>query len=343
MSVEFRKITRPSKVLNPLNEFREDTINIETRFDPLTDERCDLLEFRFALPREADVTPIISKSPEARCPFCPANVRTVTPTFQPGLFPEGRLQRGQAWLIPNLAPWAEHNPLVVLSEQHYVPIVDLTPRMLADAFLLAQTYYCRIQEIEHKPGYWSVGWNYMPPSGGSQIHPHLQVIGQTLPSPLEEKVILASATYHRQNVSIFWQDLVEKERILGERYLGDIGRTSWLMNYVSRSWLFEVLTIFNERPTLEDISEDDWIAFGNGLQKVLRYMYTKGLYSFNLCLYSGNRDTKNHLYTYSRLVPRFLYSPVQAADASLGRILHDWCFIFWKPEEVCTELKPYFD
>ena len=71
-------------------------------------------------------------------------------------------------------------------------------------------------------------------------------------------------------------------------------------------------------------------------------MDAKGLYSFNLSLYPGNSETKSHFYTYSRLVPRFLYSPIEAADTSLGRILHDWCFIFWKPEDVCAELKSCF-
>ena len=342
MDIDFRKITQYCTVLNPLKEFREDTVSIEVRFDPLTGERCDFTEFRLAMPHKIDLAPLVAKSLERGCPFCLPNVHSVTPLFPASLFPEGRLQRGQAWLIPNLAPWAEHNPLVVVSEQHHVPLIDFDLPLLVNAFALSQSYYRRIEEMDSKLRYWSIGWNYMPPSGGSQVHPHLQIFGQVLPTPLDEKVFSASTQYQQQNSSSFWHDLIEEEQRIGERYLGNIGQTTWLVNYVSRSWLFEVLTVFRDCPTLGDVSEDDWAAFGSGLMKVFRYLDTKGLYSFNLVLYSGNEVTKDHFCTYARLVPRFLYSPVQAADASLGRILHDWCFVFWNPEEVCTEMKPYF-
>jgi galactose-1-phosphate uridylyltransferase len=344
MAVEFRKEMRYcATLLNPLKEFKEDTVTIETRFDPLTGERCDLCSFRVGLPEKMDLSPMIAKSLERGCPFCPNYVGKVTPMFPPSLIPEGRLHRGQAWLIPNIAPWAEHNPLVIISEQHFVPMADFSPAMLTDAFLLSKAYYDKVKERDDKSRYWSVGWNYMPPSGGSQVHPHLQIIGQTIPSPLEERVFLASEKYRQENGAGFWQDLIEKERELGERYLGDIGNTTWLVNYVSRSWLFEVLTIFRERPTLDDITEEDWIAFADGLCRILKYMDAKEIWSLNLVLYFGMRETSNHFWTYSRLVPRFLYSPVQATDASIGRILHDWCSVFWQPEEICAELKPYFE
>jgi len=342
MTIEFKKVTHYSTLLNPLKEFKEDTLAIEVRFDPLTGERCDFLNFRMPFPKKIDLGPMIAKSLENGCPFCPGYVNTVTPKFPPSIFPEERLNRGQAWLIPNLIPWAEHNPLVIISEQHYVPLNSFSPTMIVDAFLLFQTYCARIDELQNKARYWSAGWNYMPPSGGSQIHPHFQVIGQTIPTPLEEKVLSASAEYHRKNHSLFWQDLIEKEQRLDERYLGDIGQTSWLVNYVSRSWLFEVVTIFRERPTIHEITREDWLAFADGLRRVMSYMDTQELWSFNLVFYSGIKDASGHYWTHSRLVPRFLYSPLQASDVSIGRILHDWCFLLWQPEEICTELKPYF-
>ena len=343
MAIEFRKVMQYSKILNPLKEFKEDILAIEIRFDPLTGERCDLCTFRLALPKKTDLNPIISKSLERGCPFCPNHVNTITPKFPTSLFLEGRLHRGQACLIPNLTPWFEHNPLAIISKQHYVPLTGFPQTMLVDALMLCQTYYNRVEELESKPRYWSVGWNYMPPSGGSQIHPHLQVAGHTMSSPLEGKVLTASAKYYQKNRSLFWRDLIEKERELGERYLGDIGQTTWLVNYVSRSWLFEILTIFRERPTFHDITEEDWLAFTDGLQRVMSYMDVKEIWSFDLVVYSGMKEANSYSWTYSRLVPRFLYSPIQASDVSIGRVLYDWCFLVWRPEEVCAELKPYFE
>lgn len=342
MTIEFRKTMQYCNVLNPLKEFKEDIITIETRFDPLTGDRCDF-PLRPATPQKIDQLPIVNKSIELGCPFCIPNVYKVTPKFPPALFPEGRVNRGQAWLVPNLAPWTEHNPIIVVSEQHYVPFRDFNSRMLADAFMLSQDYFNRVGEMGNGPRYKSVIWNYMPPAGGSQIHPHLQMIGQSMPSPIESKIFSASAAYKKQNSSIFWQDLIEEEKRLGERYLGDTGQATWLVNYVSRNWLFEIVAIFRERYTISDLSEEDWISFGDGLEKVFQYMDDKGLYSFNLSFYSGTDETTDHFYTYVRIIPRSLFSPVLAADVAAGRLLHDWCFGFLKPEDVCAEAKPYFD
>ena len=121
-----------------------------------------------------------------------------------------------------------------------------------------------------------------------------------------------------------------------------MGQTNWLVNFVSHGWLFEVMAIFRERSTILDLTEHDFADFAEGLKRVFSYMDSKGIYSFNLNIYSGTSETAGHFWTYTRVVPPFIYSPVEASDTAVGRILHDWCFAFWNPEEVCTELKPYF-
>ena len=71
MTIEFKKTPQSSTILNPLKEFQEDTLTIETRFDPLTGERCDYCGFRVALPQKIDFDSLVAKSLEKDCPFCP--------------------------------------------------------------------------------------------------------------------------------------------------------------------------------------------------------------------------------------------------------------------------------
>ena len=107
-----------------------------------------------------------------------------------------------------------------------MPLAGFSSEMLTDAFLQAQAYNRRVKDHDPEIDYWSIGWNYMPPAGGSQVHPHLSVLGQFLPTPLEEKVFSASKRYQELNGSIFWKALIEKEKESHERYLADIGQTS---------------------------------------------------------------------------------------------------------------------
>ena len=343
MTIEFKSISVASTILNPLKEFREDRIEMEIRYDPLLGERCDLCHFALSPSKRTDLKPIIEKSLERACPFCPELVNKFTPKFLPGIFPEGRINRGEAWLIPNIFPWTLHNPLVVVSSNHFVGMKGFHPVMLTDAMRLSQRYMSRIREIGEEVDYWSIGWNYMPPSGGSQVHPHLQVMGQNHPTPLEEKVINASRDYHERYGGVYFKDLVKKEKELGLRYLGDTGDVSWIVNFVSRSWLFEIIAVFHGTGTILELSPEELNDFSEGLIRVFNYCDSKNLYSFNLNIYSCNEKTRDYLPTYARFVPRFLYSPVHAADASIGRILHDWCFMFMRPEDVCKEMRPLFE
>ncbi|MFH2013132.1 MAG: hypothetical protein ABIJ37_10615 [Pseudomonadota bacterium] len=261
----------------------------------------------------------------------------------PSLFPEGRINKGEAWLIANLFPWGTHNPLIVVSSNHFVGINEFHPVMLTDAMSITQSYIRRVEEMDGEVNHWSIGWNYMPISGSSQLHPHLQVIGQNHPTPMEEKVINASRDYHKRYAGVYFKNLVKKEKELGLRYLGDTGDVSWIVNFVSRNFLFEIIAVFNDTGTIMEFSPKEFNDFSEGLLKVLNYCDSKNLYSFNLVIYSCNEKTRDYLPTYARFIPRFNFSPLQTSDANLGSILHDWSCMFLRPEDVCKEMKPLFE
>ena len=98
----------------------------------------------------------------------------------PDLVPEGRVQRGEAVVFPNLSPYDEHSAVAVMCREHFISPSGFTPGILSDAFRACIDYF---DHFAHFPGtdFPLVCWNYMPAAGSSQVHPHLQVYATDVP------------------------------------------------------------------------------------------------------------------------------------------------------------------
>ncbi len=341
MPIEFKRMVKESRFLDPRGDFEESSLPFEIRTDPLTGEKCVICEYRWAMPEKPDLSELISKSLERGCPFCPQSVDKVTPKFPRGLVPEGRIHLGEAWVIHNIMPYAEYSAITTISNQHFIGIADFTEEMLTNSLLASQIYLSKVFAYDSKMRYCSINWNYMPLSGAGQLHPHLQIIAGEFPSTYQQQMLDASQRYYEGNSTNFWSDLIAEEKKLNERYLGTIGNTQWLVNFTSRSWVLEVMTIFQGKESILMLSEQDFNDFAHGINNVLKYLGDQNFYSFNLALYSG-LPGGDYFWVNSRIVPRFLAPPLGAADTSYGRILHDWLFCFRKSEDICGELEGYF-
>jgi hypothetical protein len=71
-------------------------------------------------PLPLNLTELNQEDLRARCPFCPHSREQVTPKFLPDLIPEGRLGRGEALVIPNIAPYDSISAVTVVTRQHFV-------------------------------------------------------------------------------------------------------------------------------------------------------------------------------------------------------------------------------
>ena len=127
----------------------------------------------------------------AFCPFCPENVLKVTPCFPPEIVPEGRMTRGDMVLFPNLAPYDSLGAVATLGSEHFIPMTAIEPERIVNGFSLAMDFFRRVQDLNHPEAvYHIINWNYMPASGSSLIHTHLQVFstssapGRWKPTPV---------------------------------------------------------------------------------------------------------------------------------------------------------------
>lgn len=342
MDIEFRSSEDSARVLDPRQNFAEITCPFEVRSDPLLGDQCRLLLFRFTWkPLKPDLSALMSRSLPENCPFCPQNLTDKAARFVPDLLPQGKLSRGEATVIPNLAPYNKYGAVAIISQAHFLDMAGFHHDLLTDAFELSLDYIRRCVAQDQSARYLSISWNYMPQAGAGQLHPHIQVQPDSIPFNYERRLYQASKAYMEHQGSVFFHDLVQKERSLGQRYVGTTGRIAWLTPYVPVGIMPDVQGVFQERESILDLTSNDISDMVTGLLHVLHYFDEQGYYAFNLAIISGLAGEK-HTWTTVRIVPRVPIPPLDASDHHQMSSIHDEPWVARLPEEVCLEIKKRF-
>jgi len=343
MAIEFEKELLYFRILDSTKDFQENLLPFERRGDPLTGQTSIVCIAPFRRPlSKPDLSGLIERSLAAGCPFCPQAIDKFAMKFPPDFIPEGRIHLGESCVFPQALPIAPYGAVTVLSSQHFIGLSDFAEEVLTNGFSACQVYLRRVSEYDPRANYHSILWNYMPPSGGSQIHPHLQPLADYAPSNSMRELLEASQRYYQSNGKNFWSDLIAKEIGLGERHIATIGDVNWLCSFapkVPRG--IEVIAIFQGKSSLLDLSEQDWQHFSQGLKMFFRYISDRDLYSFNLCIYSGTGG-EDYFWTHAKITPRTAGAVVNNSDISAYQLLLQRPFSLTPPEDICKELREYF-
>ncbi|MDP6100874.1 MAG: hypothetical protein QGH66_05580 [Dehalococcoidia bacterium] len=345
MPIEFKKANYEFTYLDPRQDFTESPISLEARFDPLTGEVTNIYgsQFRSYLPglSKTDLSLVVEKSLKLGCPFCPESIDQMTPRFPERFIKEGRIERGEARVFPNMMPYAPHCAIGLFSRQHFYELPDLPPRLLADGLAASLSYLTRVGEYDPAVRFANISWNHLPPSGGSIIHPHLQVLASYGPSNRHRELLRASREYFKENGTSYWGDLVAMEKEQGERYLGNTGRISWLTPFASRGRMLDVMAVFEGVETAHQLTQEVLEDFGTGMHSLFRYLDDRNMYSFNMSIYIGYQPDGG-FWCHARVVPRTLFPPMDISDVSFLELLHDQPGALRSPEETCAEMRPFF-
>lgn len=344
MGLRFERYAKITRYLDPRQDGREAQIVCEVRRDPLTGRSgrvAHVLGFEL---RQVDFSQMIADS-RAGCPFCPERIFTVTPRFPPDVVAEGRVRRGEAVVFPNLAPYDEHSAVVAMSQAHYVPMAEFTPALLRDSFDASLDYF-RLLRQQPRTEYTLIFWNYLPASGGTQIHPHLQIFATDTPGNAIEDELSASQRYLAAEGRSYWTDLIAEEERLGERFIARGAHTAWLSSFVSESLLADALVVFPAHRALLDLANDpnrDALdEFCRGLSQALAHLAAAGVYSFNLAWYSAAAGTDDDGFRlHARLSPRVYMTPrLWGTDTSALQHLYHEHFMLQTPEAAAASLRP---
>lgn len=313
----------------------------EVRFNPLTGESSRLI-FDSGVPlTPPDYTEIAKQTGGAKCPFCPDNLHKMTPIFPKEITTEGRITKGEAVAFPNLFPYSKHNGVVIFSGQHYVRLEEFTVEMIKNAFMAAQTYTQNVIAADEKAAYASINWNYLPPSGGSILHPHIQVIVSETATNYQALLDEKAAAYEAEYGQDYFMSLYETEKKLGERWIGEIGNVAWMHAYAPKSHN-EFVAILTKSHSIFDISEQDWLDFAQGIQAIFATLTEQGLASFNLVMnVSVDRNAKQPIHV--SLIPRFTIGLLNTSDINTFQAMHLEPLSFEVPEEVAAKARVHFE
>ena len=290
--IRFVKHIQKSVIHNPVMNNELDTQELEIRKDPLTGAQS---VFNSRLADKASIffgksdTALIERLAEqskVNCFICEDRWKRLTPTYPKDLIPEGRIQIGQAVLFPNIFPAAQIHGVVRVGEKHHVPLAEFDPATVADAFETALELARRLKATDSGVKYLTINGNYLGPAGASIAHPHFQVVGGDLPFTYLENIMNLSREYFQRHQSCFWNDLLEIEKAVDERYIGVTGPVEWLATF-SPSGSNEVLGILPERSHFLELDKDDVAGLAQGLVKVLGGYGGMGISTFNFSIYSG--------------------------------------------------------
>jgi UDPglucose--hexose-1-phosphate uridylyltransferase len=164
-------------------------------------------------------------------------------------------------------------------------------------------------------------------------------MGGDLPFTWTGIVLERCRRYFQEHGSSYWADLVDRERGLGERFVGDFGPLSLIASY-SPLGTNEVLGILRERRHFLELAEEDVQGLAAGFCRVLAGYHALGISTFNFAIYSGPLTrTEDSFRCYFRVVSRQnVYENYRTDDSFLQKLLR-YELILTPPEALASALR----
>jgi UDPglucose--hexose-1-phosphate uridylyltransferase len=327
-------------VADPSGKVGEVPFAVELRRDPLTGRSGRVAHFQGFRLLRPDLSAAIAAS-RLNCPFCEERVELVTPQLPEHPGRGARILVGDAVLFPNLSPYDRHSFVDVLTREHYLPPEEFLPHHLADGLRAAQQYFSELKP-NRRGTFFLVTWNYMPPAGATQVHPHLQGFATDRPGNLLEDEVRCSRAFHQRHGRSYWDLLVTEEERLQERFLARGEHSAWLTAFWSRSVLSDVLAVFQNCRSLLELTSEGLLEFARGLCACLTFLSAEGVAAFNLALYSApTGERRDHFRLHARLSPRIYFNPaILGSDTTAWHQLLDEPFMVRSPEALAAGLSP---
>jgi galactose-1-phosphate uridylyltransferase len=338
----FQKHTAAARIVLPDGENGHRPVEIRT--DPITGRTC-----RITYSRSAEREPGTEALPEpppaafdsANCPFCPQNIHAHTPRLAPDLCPQGRLQRGESILFPNLYPYGQYSAVSLMGPQHFVEIGTAAPHTYADCFLNSRDYLSRVQKIDPAAVHMAITQNHLPSAGGSLIHPHLQIQADRTAANYQRYLHRRAAQYRQQNDGPIFSAYLQCEIDNQERWIGTTGRWQWLSAFAPEGF-FEIWGILPGIASLWALTDDDWQALAEGVINTQKYYRSLGRNGYNLGLLfreDGSEDVEIRVI----IKVRANYAPWVRSDFTGFELILGDMATFTAPEQVAAEARPFWE
>lgn len=319
---------------------------VEYRFDPLTGHQTRINPARarrlMQSAASGDDGMAWIESTRDACPFCPEKLLASTPCFSADFCREGRIRSGDGCIFPNLQPFSQYHAVATLSVRHFLDLDRFDEQMIASSIKGSRDYFCAVHEYDHAACFPVYIWNYLPPSAGSIIHPHVQLMVEREPVP-ELKLILDRAKqYFEVTGSNYWDDLVDAERNNLQRYVGVIGMVHLITSFAPRGFR-EVTAILPGVSSFNNLDDDRVSALAGCFSRILTCYKAMGVGSFNLVSFSAAPDEVLPYFTlHFKMVSRPYPRQVYTNDSGPFERFYDIWVVDTLPEETAAGFRNYF-
>ena len=316
------------------------------RRDPLTGTSARILTgVKLQPPTRPDLTELTAKP--AFCPFDSEHLETATVPFPAELTPEGRIRQGRAVVVPNIMAYATHSAVGIYDPgRHFLDLDDLTPSIVGDALAGMVRHAQMVRRLDPTAVWSSVNANYLPPSGSSLVHPHLQSVHDACGLTGQRLLAEKSGAWHQAHGShgsygSYWAALADQEAG-GPRWIGHIGRVAWLTPFAPGGF-HEVWGLVSGAADVTELTEADTQALGQGLSQVLAAYRAWNLTSFNFAVIGGGPRAREHGYQVMlKVVTRSNPEPWYRSDVTYFEHLYGEALIDLSPEEVADGVRSRF-
>lgn len=339
MSIEFTVHEEFFTFHDPMQDGRLIDRKTEIRFDPLTGESSRIIYDPGAPFTPTDYTDLAKETEGAKCPFCSENIFSRTPTFPNEFVESGRIIINESVVFPNLFPYSKHNAVVRMCDQHFVKPSEFTAAMISQSFSAAHQYLRNVVTSDKQTKYASINWNYLPPSGGSILHPHIHVLASERPTNYQAKITRTSERFYDDHGVDFLSLLAKTEVELDKRFIGSIGSIDWMHAFAPKGHT-DFIGVF-EASSFDELTEEHWHELAESMLRFIRYFEMIGIGSFNLGLFipiGANEAERVHI----RLVPRFTSGVLDTSDSNVFNYLHDEPLCLRIPEHTTKDVAKFF-
>ncbi len=337
MEIKFERFHLQSDFLSPLKGFEKVSVPTEVRVDPLTRRRSRIITWALPPQEKFAFSKMVEQS--KGCIFCPENVLQKTPQFMKEISSEGRISIGGATGFPNLFPAGTYGNVVVLCRDHFLNLNQLTPEIYEEGLSVSVEIIRRSMIFDPDARYWQVSQNFLLPGGSSILHPHLQVIGDPLPTNEMGWLLDAGSSYYQRNGAHYWKDLIQIEKGLGKRYITRIGNVHWFVSFAPLGFN-EVCGSVEGHGSIITLRKEEIASLAAGIVSTLKYYDAKNLNSFNFSIYSISGETSHQLLI--RMISRTPFQPNYLNDCTSYEVLQSELTSNVFPEELCHEIRPFF-
>jgi UDPglucose--hexose-1-phosphate uridylyltransferase len=310
------------------------------RRDPLTGASARILTGVKLQPEtRPDLTELTARP--AFCPFDSEYLEKATFPFPPELTSEGRIRAGQAVVVPNIMAYATHSAVGIYDpDRHFLDLDELTPSLVGDALVAMVRHARAVRRLDPTAVWSSINANYLPPSGASLVHPHLQSAHDAHGLTGQRLLVERSRAWQERHGS-YWAALVDQEAG-GPRWVGRTGRVAWLTPFAPTGF-HEVWGVVGGAADVTDLTEEDCAALGQGLSQILAAYQAWNLTSFNFGVIGGGpqaREDGHHVVL--KVISRSNPDPYYRSDATYFERLWGEALLDLSPEEVAGDLRARF-